>query len=71
MKASGLRLGLFESAEYGEACDLVVFLDGFTEAVDPGNEDSGPDRLEKIVAANAEETADRVVNSICFLSCFF
>jgi phosphoserine phosphatase RsbU/P len=71
LKASGLPLGLFESAEYEEhtvECgtgDLVVFYtDGVTEAVDRRNEDFGPDKLEKIIATNALETADRVVNSI-------
>ncbi len=71
LKASGLPLGLFESAEYEEhtvecgAGDLVVFYtDGVTEAVDHRNEDFGPDRLEKIIARNALEAADRVVNSI-------
>ncbi len=71
LKASGLPLGLFESAEYEEhtvecgAGDLVVFYtDGVSETVDPRNEDFGPDRLEKIIAANALGTADRLVDSI-------
>lgn len=71
LKASGLPVGLFESAEYEEhtvecgAGDMLVFYtDGITEAVDHRNEDFGPDRLEKTIATNAEETADHLVNSI-------
>jgi phosphoserine phosphatase RsbU/P len=71
LKASGLPLGLFESAEYEEhtvecaAGDLVVFYtDGVTEAVDPCNQEFGSDGLENVVSTNAEESADRVVNSI-------
>jgi phosphoserine phosphatase RsbU/P len=73
LKASGLPLGLFESAEYEEhtvECgpgDLVVFYtDGLSEAVDAHNEDFGLERLEQIIAKNARETVDHVVNSIFF-----
>jgi len=73
LKASGLPLGLFESAEYEEhsvecgAGDLVVFYsDGVTEAVDRRGEDFGPEKLEKVIAMNAGESAERVVNAIFF-----
>jgi hypothetical protein len=71
LKASGLPLGLFESAQYEEhtvqcgAGDLVVFYtDGVTDALDTRCKDFGPERLEKIVAMNSGETAERVVSSI-------
>jgi phosphoserine phosphatase RsbU/P len=73
LKASGLPLGLFESAEYEEysvecgAGDLVVFYtDGVTEAVDRQEEEFGPEKLEKVIAMNAGEDAERVVNAIFF-----
>jgi sigma-B regulation protein RsbU (phosphoserine phosphatase) len=71
LKAGGLPLGLFESAQYEEqtvqcaAGDLVVFhTDGITDATDTWCEDFGPERLKKVVAMNAGETAERVVSSI-------
>jgi phosphoserine phosphatase RsbU/P len=73
LKASGLPLGLFESAEYEEhtiQCsegDLVVFYtDGLTDAFDARNEDFGLERLQDVVAMNASETAERVLDSIFF-----
>ena len=71
LKASGMPLGLFESAEYEEhtvecaAGDLVVFYtDGVTEAVDAQGEDFGSEKLETVVARNAGETAEHVVSAI-------
>lgn len=71
LKASGLPLGLFESAEYEEytvecgAGDLVVFYtDGVTDAVDIQGEDFGPEKLERVVAMNAGETSECVVSAI-------
>jgi sigma-B regulation protein RsbU (phosphoserine phosphatase) len=71
LKAGGLPLGLFESAQYEEhtvqcaAGDLVVFYtDGVTDAVDTRCEDFGPERLEEVIAMNSGETAERVVSSI-------
>jgi sigma-B regulation protein RsbU (phosphoserine phosphatase) len=71
LKASGLPLGLFASAQYEEhtvqcaAGDLVVFYtDGVTDAMDTRREDFGPERLEKIVTMNSGATAERVVSSI-------
>lgn len=71
LKAAGLPLGLFASAEYEEhtvQCapgDVVVFYtDGVTDAIDKRCEDFGPERLKKVVAMNSGETAERVVSSI-------
>jgi serine phosphatase RsbU (regulator of sigma subunit) len=71
LQASGLPLGLFESAEYEEhtvecsAGDLVIFYtDGVTEAVDTQSEEFGSEKLESVVAMNAGETAEHVVSAI-------
>jgi len=71
LKTSGLPRGPFESAEYEEhtvecnAGDLVVFYtDGVIEAVNTQGEDFGSEELERVVALNAGETAERVVTAI-------
>jgi len=71
LKASGLPLGLFESAEYEEhtvecgAGDQVVFYtDGVTEAADKDSEEFGSESLERVIAMNAGGTARHMVNAI-------
>ena len=43
---------------------LVFYTDAITEAIDPGREPFGEERLEAIVQARADGTAQQVVESI-------
>jgi sigma-B regulation protein RsbU (phosphoserine phosphatase) len=70
---SGLPLGMFENAEYEErtvVCDagdaVVFYTDGVSEAVDMDDEEFGAERVERVICANAGESADRVVSEIFY-----
>ncbi len=71
VEAVGLPLGLFDAAEYDEVTfecrpdDLVVFFsDGIVDARDANGELFGRHGLEQVVAANADRSANHLVDAI-------
>ncbi len=70
LEASGIMIGAFELAEWTESTvemqdgDLIfIFSDGVTEA-DPGDEQYGDDRTEKLVTENRGRPAQEIVNCL-------
>lgn len=64
---SGMPLGISPTQQYGElkisfdpGMTVVVYTDGITEAMNPGNELFGRQRLEKFVAATSAPVGDLV-----------
>jgi sigma-B regulation protein RsbU (phosphoserine phosphatase) len=71
IEATGLPMGLFDDAEYDEftihakAGDVFVFMsDGILDAENLEGELFGRTRVEELVTANCERTADDVVTAI-------
>lgn len=71
IEATGLPMGLFDEAEYdeftihGKAGDVFVFMsDGILDAENLEGELFGRTRVEELVVANCERTADDVVTAI-------
>jgi phosphoserine phosphatase RsbU/P len=71
IEATGLPLGLFDEAEYDEfnfrmkpGDMFVMFSDGILDARNRKGELFGRDRVEKIVADCAHQSADCIVNSL-------
>jgi sigma-B regulation protein RsbU (phosphoserine phosphatase) len=71
ISASGVAIGIFESAEFGlgttgmEVGDiLVLYTDGITEAINNEEEDFGEERLEMLVAENAALSAQQLADLI-------
>jgi sigma-B regulation protein RsbU (phosphoserine phosphatase) len=70
--ASGVAMGLFESAQYTEGTltleeqdVLVLYTDGITEVIDAQEQEFGEERLEAVItqqaARPARELAERIV----------
>jgi serine phosphatase RsbU (regulator of sigma subunit)/pSer/pThr/pTyr-binding forkhead associated (FHA) protein len=71
LAAGGLPLGIIPNAEYKEGRTqlqpgdvLVIYSDGVSEAVDPGGEEFGPDRLYHVVAQNLKASASGIRDRI-------
>jgi sigma-B regulation protein RsbU (phosphoserine phosphatase) len=71
IEATGLPLGLFDDAEYDEFAfnpkpgDMFVFFsDGILDAQNMAHELFGRGRLEQVIAANCDLSADAVVDAI-------
>ena len=71
LEASGVAMGLFLSAEYDDQTIqydkgdiLVLYTDGITEAIDADEEEFGEDRLEALIQANADKTAQELCDMI-------
>jgi sigma-B regulation protein RsbU (phosphoserine phosphatase) len=71
IEATGLPLGLFDDAEYDEFAFnpklgemFVFFSDGILDAQNKARELFGRGRLEQVIAANCDSSADAVVNAI-------
>ncbi|HJQ69885.1 MAG TPA: GAF domain-containing SpoIIE family protein phosphatase [Blastocatellia bacterium] len=68
---SGLPVGIFEDSRYSEAVVdflpgdiLVLYTDGVTEAINSQEESFGVDRLEKIVRAASEMSAQEICQTV-------
>lgn len=71
LAAGGLPLGIIPNAEYKEGRTqlqpgdvLVIYSDGVSEAVDPGGEEFGPDRLYQVVAQHLNASASGIRDRI-------
>jgi sigma-B regulation protein RsbU (phosphoserine phosphatase) len=71
LEASGVAMGLFESAEYvekrvtlAEEDVLVLYTDGITEVIDAQDKEFGEERLAKLVVQHASRPAQELAESI-------
>ncbi len=71
LMGGGMPLGLFAESEYeiherdlqnGDL--LVVYTDGVTEALNPGEEEFGESRLAKVVASHSGGTAADIASAV-------
>jgi sigma-B regulation protein RsbU (phosphoserine phosphatase) len=71
LEVSGVAMGLFQNAEYGErtvaladADILVLYTDGITDVIDADEEEYGEERLKRLVVQNASCTARQLADLI-------
>ncbi len=71
LEEGGLLLGVMKDATYerGQAVlepgdVLAIFTDGVTEAMSPDEEEFGEERLEQVIRANREKSAQEILNAI-------
>ena len=71
LEASGVAMGLFESAEYvekgvilAEEDVLVLYTDGITEGIDAQDKEFGEERLAKLVVQHASRPAQELAELI-------
>lgn len=70
IEATGLPLGLFANEEFGSACltlepgqSLLLWTDGYSEAVNAAGEDYGIERLRNVLAQNCCATASGLIEA--------
>jgi sigma-B regulation protein RsbU (phosphoserine phosphatase) len=69
--SGGMPLGVFEEAKFGQQLldlktgeTLLVYTDGVTEAMNPGRELFGEDRLKEAVRGQADLSAERLTQRV-------
>lgn len=73
LSGKGIVLGLFENIQLSQheidtqPGDLLIFYtDGVTEAMDPKGREFGEDRLQKVISATADGSAQQVLDAIIY-----
>jgi len=71
LEAGGLPIGIFEDSKYSESVVdflsgdvLVLYTDGVTEAINSREESFGVERLEKIVRASGDLSANEICQAV-------